>query len=190
LEIRRGLTRCRRASWAGFTARTTADRASPHGRRAVGLAEERGSAFSRVEAAAFLGAAEFAAGDLIAATSVLERALALARKRHTALWYEPRVLATLADARLAAGDRSGARALLAEAGELIDQKRGWRLAAFDVARWRGSVSWPRSLPPTAPRSRARSSPWTPSRPCWTPILTGASRRSNAQASPSDGCNRS
>src|SRR5436309_14476229 len=42
-----------------------------HGRRAVELAEERGSVFSQVEAAAFLGAAELAAGDLTAATSVL-----------------------------------------------------------------------------------------------------------------------
>ena len=60
----------------------------------------------------FLGAAELADGDLTAATSVLERALALARNRRTALWYEPRILATLADAKLAAGDRSGARAPL------------------------------------------------------------------------------
>jgi adenylate cyclase len=104
-----------------------------HGRRAVELAEEHGSAFSRVEAAAFLGAAELAAGDLSAATSVLERALALARSRRTALWYEPRILATLADATLAAGDHSGARALLAGARELAGQGRGWRLGAFDVA---------------------------------------------------------
>src|SRR5205814_124801 len=82
------------------------------GRLAVELAEERGSGFSRVEAAAFLGAAALADSDLTTATSVLERALALARHRRTALWYEPRILATLADARLAAGDRTGARALL------------------------------------------------------------------------------
>ena len=111
-----------------------------HGRRAVELAEERGSVFSRVEAAAFLGAAELAAGDLTAATSVLERALALARSRRTALWYEPRILATLADAKLAAGDRSGARALLSEARELVDRGRGWRLGAFDVA-----LAWVRLL---------------------------------------------
>ncbi|PYN24556.1 MAG: hypothetical protein DMD76_14735 [Candidatus Rokuibacteriota bacterium] len=111
-----------------------------HGRRAVELAEERGSVFSRVEAAAFLGAAELADGDLTAATSVLERALALARNRRTALWYEPRILATLADAKLAAGDRSGARALLSEARELVDRGRGWRLGAFDVA-----LAWVRLL---------------------------------------------
>src|SRR5438309_510550 len=111
-----------------------------HGRRAVELAEERGSVFSRVEAAAFLGAAELADGDLTAATSVLERALALARDRRTALWYEPRILATLADAKLAAGDRSGARALRAEARELVDRGRGWRLGAFDVA-----LAWVRFL---------------------------------------------
>jgi class 3 adenylate cyclase len=111
-----------------------------HGRRAVELAEEQGSAFSRVEAAAFLGAAELAADDVGAAATRLERALALARARRTALWYEPRILATLADARRAAGDCSGARALLAEARELVDQRRGWRLGAFDVA-----LAWVRLL---------------------------------------------
>src|SRR5262249_51254826 len=65
-----------------------------HGRRAVELAHEHGSSFSRVEAAAFLGAAELTAGDLTAATRGLEQALALARARRTALWYEPRILAT------------------------------------------------------------------------------------------------
>jgi tetratricopeptide (TPR) repeat protein/DNA-binding IscR family transcriptional regulator len=111
-----------------------------HGRRAVELAEEGGSVFSRVEAAAFLGAAELADGDLTAATRVLERALALARSRRTALWYEPRILATLADAKLAAGDRSGAHALLSQARELVDRGRGWRLGAFDVA-----LAWVRLL---------------------------------------------
>jgi hypothetical protein len=107
-----------------------------HGRRAAELAEERGSVLSRVEAAAFLGAAALAAGDLTLATRVLEQALGLARDRRTALWYEPRLLATLADAKVAAGDREAARALLAEAGDLVDRGRGWRLGAFDVARAR------------------------------------------------------
>ncbi len=111
-----------------------------HGRRGVEFAEEHGSVFSRVEAAAFLGAAELADGDLTAATSALARALALARHRRTALWYEPRILATLADAKLAAGDRSEARALLSEARELVDRGRGWRLGAFDVA-----LAWVRLL---------------------------------------------
>ncbi len=104
-----------------------------HGRRAVEVAEARGSPFSRVEAAAFLGAAALAAGDVATATSVLETALGLARTTRAALWYEPRILATLADARLAAGDRSGARALLAEARESVERGRGWRLGACDVA---------------------------------------------------------
>jgi len=108
-------------------------RALAHGRRAVELAKEHGSAFSRVEAAAFLGTAELAHGDLGAARSELERALALARNRRAALWYEPRLLATLADAKLAAGDRSGARALLSEACEIVNRGRGWRLGALDVA---------------------------------------------------------
>jgi len=111
-----------------------------HGRRAAELAAEHGSAFSRVEAAAFLGSAELAAGGLTTATGVLERALALARARRTALWYEPRILATLSQAKLAAGDPSRARALVAEARELVDRGRGWRLGAFDVA-----LSWARVL---------------------------------------------
>jgi class 3 adenylate cyclase/tetratricopeptide (TPR) repeat protein len=104
-----------------------------HGRRGVELAEEHGSLLSRVEATAFLGAAELADGNLPGATSLLEQALGLARDRRTALWYEPRLLGTLADATLAAGDRPGARALLSEARELVDRGRGWRLGAFDVA---------------------------------------------------------
>jgi class 3 adenylate cyclase/tetratricopeptide (TPR) repeat protein len=107
-----------------------------HGRRAIALAEERGSALSQVEAGTFLGSAALAAGDLPEATSRLEQALALARDRRTALWYEPRILATLADATLAAGDSSKAGALLSEAGRLVDRGRGWRLGAFDVARAR------------------------------------------------------
>jgi hypothetical protein len=93
-----------------------------------------------VEAAAFLGAAELAGGNPAAAISALERALALARSRRTALWYEPRLLGMLADARLAAGDRSAARGLLSEARELRDRGRGWRLGAFDVA-----LAWVRLL---------------------------------------------
>jgi hypothetical protein len=46
----------------------------------------------------------------------------------------------LADAKLAAGDRSEARALLSEARELVDRGRGWRLGAFDVA-----LAWVRLL---------------------------------------------
>jgi len=103
------------------------------GRRAVELAGERGSPYVRVEAAAFLGSAELEAGDAVGAARVLDGALGLARARRTALWYEPRLLATLADARRAAGDRSGARTLLAEASEAVAQGRGWRLGACDVA---------------------------------------------------------
>jgi adenylate cyclase len=104
-----------------------------HGRRAVELAAERGGPFARVEAATFLGAAELAAGDGAAATTALETALRLARARRAALWYEPRLLATLAEARLAAGDRAEARALLDEATAAVERGRGWRLGACDVA---------------------------------------------------------
>src|SRR5205807_5401337 len=114
--------------------RLRGDLAAPlaHGRRAVELADERGSPFSRVEAAVFLGAAALAAGDVATATSTLETALALARTKRAALWYEPRILATLADARRVAGDRSVARTLLGEARESVVRRRGWRLGACDV----------------------------------------------------------
>src|SRR5262249_10329779 len=105
--------------------------APAHGRRAVGLAVERGSACSRGEDAPCLGAAALAAGAVTAASGLLEGALARARERRAALWYEPRILATLADARRAAGDRPGAHALLGEARKLVEQRRGWRLGALD-----------------------------------------------------------
>jgi hypothetical protein len=114
--------------------------ACAHGRRAAALAEQHGSVFSRVEAAAFLGAAELVAGDPTAAANLLEGALALARDRRAALWYEPRILATLADAKLVGGDRAGARSLLSEARALVARGRGWRLGAFDVA-----LTWVRLL---------------------------------------------
>jgi tetratricopeptide (TPR) repeat protein len=104
-----------------------------HGRRAAELAEEHGSPFSRVEAAMFLGAAELAAGRALHAIPALESALELARSRRTALWYEPRLLAALAEARCATGDREAAHTLLSEARERVAQGRGWRLAACDVA---------------------------------------------------------
>ncbi len=104
-----------------------------HGRRALELAEERGSVLSCVEAATFLGAAQLAGGDVTAATRVLEHALALTRTRRTARWYEPRILATLAETSIAAGDPSHARALLSEAHDIVARGRGWRLGVFDVA---------------------------------------------------------
>jgi class 3 adenylate cyclase/tetratricopeptide (TPR) repeat protein len=115
-------------------------RALAHGRRAVELADERGSPFARVEAATWLGAAALAAGEVATATGALETALGQARHRRTALWYEPRILATLAEARLAAGDSAGARALLAEARATVDRGQGWQLAACDVA-----LAWVRLL---------------------------------------------
>jgi class 3 adenylate cyclase len=120
-----------------------------HGRRAVELAAERGSPFSRVEATAFLGAAALAAGDLAGAARELETALVLAREHHAALWYEPRLLATLAEARIAAGDLARARALLDEARGSVARGRGWRLCACDVA-----VAWARLLASEVPPDRA------------------------------------
>jgi tetratricopeptide (TPR) repeat protein len=152
-----------------------------HGRRAVALAEERGSPFSRVEAAAFLGAAELAAGDVAAATRALDAALRLGRTRHTALWYEPRILATLADARLAAGDRPARMRSSSRRGRRSSGD-GAGGSAPATSSWRRSASLPRSPSRTAPRSNGRSHPWTPSPPSWAPIPTGGWPSSSARAS--------
>jgi ATP/maltotriose-dependent transcriptional regulator MalT len=111
-----------------------------HGRQAITLAGERGSPFSRVEAAVFFGAAALAAGDVAGATGALDSALELAHTRGTALWYEPRILATLAEAKRTGADHAGARALLEEARAAAALRRGWRPGAWDV-----SLAWVRLL---------------------------------------------
>ena len=108
--------------------------------------------FSRVEAAAFLGAAELAAGDLAAATSALEPRSGSRGSAHRAVVRasHPRD----ARGREAGRRRSrGARALLSEARELVDRGRGWRLGAFDVA-----LAWVRLLAsePTSDRTAIES----------------------------------
>ena len=112
-----------------------------HGRRAVELAEERGSVFSRVEAAAFLGAAELADGDFTAATS-RARAGARARSRST-----HRAVVRAAHPRDARGREAGRRrprrSLARSSPRRVsssDRGRGWRLGAFDVA-----LAWVRLL---------------------------------------------
>jgi hypothetical protein len=111
-----------------------------HGHRADELAEERGGA-SLSGGGRGVSRRCGAHGRRPHRAHECAQAGARARsKRRTALWYEARILATLADARLAAGDRSGARALFAEAPELVDQGRGWRVGAFHVA-----LAWVRLL---------------------------------------------
>ncbi len=142
---------------------------------------ERGSPFSRVEASVFLGAVDLAVGDIDGATRTLEAALESARTRRTALWYEPRILATLADTKLAAGDRAGARALITEAHESLARGRGWRLTACDVALSRVHLL---AAEPTADRTavETRSTPWTRSRQTCAPLRISRWRPSSAPAS--------
>jgi adenylate cyclase len=128
-----------------------------HGRRAVEAAEERGSSFSQVEAAVFLGAAELAAAQFDSAASALETALRVARTRRTALWYEPRILATLAEARAGRGDRDRARALLAEASARVERGRGWRVSACDVELARVRLLTSEPLPDRAAVEQAIAS---------------------------------
>src|SRR5207253_3752532 len=52
-----------------------------------------------------------------------------------------------------------------------------------TSSWRGCASLPRSPSRTAPRSRAHSSPWRPSRPNSAPLPTDGWRSSSARASP-------
>src|SRR2546426_874856 len=76
--------------------------------------------------------------------------------------------------------REPARSSLRRVSSSIGDEAGG--LAPSMSRWRGFASWLRSPPPTAARSRARSSPWTPSRPSWAPIRIGALRRWSAHAS--------
>jgi class 3 adenylate cyclase/tetratricopeptide (TPR) repeat protein len=130
------------------------DGALAHGLRATELAAERGSPLTRVEAGVFLGTAALASGDAEAATDLVTAALALARSRRAALGYEPRLLATLAEAKAEAGDPAAARAILAEARELVARGRGFRLGACDVALAEVRVLWSEGDRDTADLERA------------------------------------
>ena len=130
---------------------------------------------------AFLGAVDLAVGDIDGATRTLEAALELARTRRTALWYEPRILATLANARLATGDRDRARALITEAHESLARGRGWRLSACDVelARVRLLAAEP-AAEPHGGRGRAR----LPGHACRRPARRAVSADGGPRARPS------
>jgi len=120
-----------------------------HGRRAVELAESAGSPFSQVEAAAFLRAAELAAGDVATATSALETALGIARTRHTALWYEPRILATLRGREARRRATAPEPALSWPKPATPSSGDGAGDSAPATSSWRGSVSSPQSPSRTA-----------------------------------------
>lgn len=102
------------------------DGAIDEGRRALEVAERRGSPFSRVVALAYLGRAHALRGEGPAAVAALERSLALARTRRTGLEAEAAVLADLAEACRTTGDVERALRLANEAVE-VARRRGQRI---------------------------------------------------------------
>ena len=152
-----------------------------HGRRAAELAEERGSPFSRVEAAAFLGPPSSPP-----ATSRPPRARSRRRSGSRARGA-PHCGTSRASWRRSR-TRSGPRAIAPEPARSSPKRAspssGDRAgdSAPATSNWRGCASLPRNPSRIAPRSRARSSPWRPSRPNSAPIPTGGWRSSSARAS--------
>jgi adenylate cyclase len=98
-------------------ARTEAERLTGVGaaREAVGITEAAGNISGLVVARAGVGYAELALGHHADAVEHLEQALGEARRRHTALFEEARILTDLALAHLGLGDADRARRLASEA---------------------------------------------------------------------------
>jgi class 3 adenylate cyclase/tetratricopeptide (TPR) repeat protein len=107
-------------------------------RRGSDIAERNGSQFSQVIAHSYLGRAHLLRGECAEAASALEKALALARKRRTALETEPEIVANLAQAVLMCGDPEKAVRLAEEAVEMA-RSRGARLGEAIAGRILGSI---------------------------------------------------
>jgi tetratricopeptide (TPR) repeat protein len=88
-----------------------------HGRRSLEIAEKLDNETSRVLAYFALGAAHLIDAQLAAAGEALRESAAIARDRRSQVAFVPQVLAVLAEAHLALGERTEA---LAAAREAID----------------------------------------------------------------------
>jgi adenylate cyclase len=115
-----------------------AERVMEDARRGCDIAEKNGSQFSQVIALSYLGRAHLLRGECAEAASALEKALALARKRRTALETEPEIVANLAEAVLMCGDPEKA-VRLAEEGVEIARSRGARLGEVIAGRILGGI---------------------------------------------------
>jgi tetratricopeptide (TPR) repeat protein len=94
-----------------------------HARQALEIAERIGDSFSRAWAWLFVGLAQRMRGEWRPAVEALERSLAIARERRTALEGDGLRLALLGESYLGLGEVDRARALVAE-GLAIDHARG------------------------------------------------------------------
>jgi adenylate cyclase len=94
-------------------------------REAVEIAQQLGSAFSRVVALRSLGQALILAGELEEASAALGEALVLAREQRVALEYESLLLSTLARARVTSDPAASRR--LAEEAVALARERSQRL---------------------------------------------------------------
>jgi tetratricopeptide (TPR) repeat protein len=88
----------------------------------VRIAEEMGSAISRVVSYSFLGRVHWGLGEWAEAASACETSLALARERRVGLEQERDTLATLALSVLGLGDAARARRLAEEALALGEER--------------------------------------------------------------------
>jgi class 3 adenylate cyclase len=100
-----------------------AEAALTRAQQALEIAERIGSPFSRVLAQGFLGKAMILGGHAEEAIALLEDTLRTARERRIGLETEARLLASLAQALLAAGELDRARAI-AEEGVAAGQRIG------------------------------------------------------------------
>jgi adenylate cyclase len=91
-------------------------------RQAMEIAEELGSAFSRVGAYNYLGAAQLVHEDWAEAERAFSTALELARRNRTGREFEAQLLLRLARARLGRGDAAGARRAAEEAVTLARER--------------------------------------------------------------------
>ena len=93
-----------------------------HCRRGAKIAEQSGSPYWRAAAYTWLGHAQLLNEEWEDAAGALEKALSLARTRHTVLEIEARMLCHLAQARLGQGRMEEARATALEAVEVARQR--------------------------------------------------------------------
>ena len=99
-----------------------------HAGQAVDIAERMGNAYARTQAYSCLALAHASREEWDQAVEAGEQSLAISRERRTGVQFEPWTLATLADAYLARGDGSRARATAEQAVAIA---RGSHIKIFE-----------------------------------------------------------
>ena len=105
------------ATWLAYTRGDSSSSLLTHGRRCLELAKKTNTDFSLVIAYFSLGNSNLIAGQAAEACEALRAGAEIARERKAFLAFLPQVLSVLAEAELAAGQRSEAEASAREAIE-------------------------------------------------------------------------